>query len=198
MGSTFFTSMTTTTSGSRSSETGGGNFCRNFWTTFLGVSQQNFCISPQNCHLFPKISDDLFVIDLFNVLVWSFSVGGQIRCLHRYGGQNPYFSTNSQRYHYSFCPRGRPNSIANFDGGPWSDLPPPMDPPLTLTTTRTTVTTRLEETYALTTKRTTHTPTRTTVTTARGKICANYYESYSQCNQNYGNHLEKKNMGPSS
>ena len=27
------------------------------------------------------------------------------------------------------CPRGGPNSIANFDGGPWPDLPP-LDPPL--------------------------------------------------------------------
>src|SRR6218665_62203 len=45
------------------------------------------------------------------------------------GGQNPYFSTYSQCYHYSFCPRGGPNSTANFDGGPWPDLPP-LDPPL--------------------------------------------------------------------
>src|SRR6218665_1828927 len=40
------------------------------------------------------------------------------------GGQNPYILTNSQCYHYSFCPGGGPNSIANFDGGPCPDLPP--------------------------------------------------------------------------
>src|SRR6218665_3274594 len=41
------------------------------------------------------------------------------------GGQNPYFSTKSQYFHCSFCPGGGPNPIANFDGGPWPDLPPP-------------------------------------------------------------------------
>src|SRR6218665_418255 len=64
----------------------------------------------------------------FNILV--FGRGGQIRSPHRLGGgQNPKIYTNSQFYHYCFCPRGGPNSIANFDGGPWPDLPP-LDPPL--------------------------------------------------------------------
>ena|SRR6218665_1232654 len=42
---------------------------------------------------------------------------------------NSYFSTNSQCYHYSFCPRGGPNSITNFDGG--RGRISPLDPPLT-------------------------------------------------------------------
>src|SRR6218665_4157060 len=44
---------------------------------FLGVSRKNFIIFPQNFHLSPKISDDLFlVIDLlFNVFNVVFSVG---------------------------------------------------------------------------------------------------------------------------
>jgi len=66
----------------------------------------------------------------FNVLF--FSVGGA----NPYptsiqGGQNPYISTNSQYYHHSFCPKGGPNSIDNFNGGPWPNLPP-LDPPLAL------------------------------------------------------------------
>src|SRR6218665_3243404 len=57
---------------------------------FLGVSRKNFSIFPKNFHLSPKISDDLFlVIDLlFNVFNVVFSVGGQIRSRHRYGGTN--------------------------------------------------------------------------------------------------------------
>ena len=81
-------------------------------------------------HLSPNISDDIFflslVIDLSDVLMCRiFCRGGQIRSRHRYGGsQNPYLSTYSQFYHCSLCPRGGPNSIANFDGGQWPDLPP--------------------------------------------------------------------------
>src|SRR6218665_3386538 len=59
-----------------------------------------------------------------------FSIGGgQICSRHRYGGQNPYFSTKSQYYHCSFCPRGGPNSIANFDAGAMAGFAP-LDPPL--------------------------------------------------------------------
>jgi len=76
----------------------------------LGVPDKISAFPPQNCHqISPKISDDLFlflVIDHFNVLMWYFSVGGQIRSRQRYGGGNPYFYANSQCYHYSFCPRG--------------------------------------------------------------------------------------------
>src|SRR6218665_3601342 len=41
------------------------------------------------------------------------------------GGQNPYISTNSQCYHYSSCPQGGSNSIANFDGGDHGRIWPP-------------------------------------------------------------------------
>src|SRR6218665_2966897 len=37
---------------------------------FLGLSRQNFSISPKNCHLSPKIS-----YDFFHVLLWYFFVG---------------------------------------------------------------------------------------------------------------------------
>src|SRR6218665_1613888 len=62
-----------------------------------------------------------------------FHRGGQICSRHRYGpgGQNPYFSTKSQYYHCSFCPRGGPNSIANFDGEAMAGFAP-LDPPLGL------------------------------------------------------------------
>ena len=60
-----------------------------------------------------------------------FSVGGpnpqptSIR-----GGQNPYISTNSQCYHYSFCPRVFLSLQCQLRWGvAWPDLPP-LDPPL--------------------------------------------------------------------
>src|SRR6218665_879496 len=75
------------TSGSRTSETGGGgpNMCRNFLTTFF---RQNFCILAKKFHLSPKISDDLFISHQpFSCFMWYFPVeGGQIRSQHRYGG----------------------------------------------------------------------------------------------------------------
>jgi len=45
----------------------GAKFLPKFFNdVFLGVSRKNFNIFPKNCHLSPKISDDLFlVIDLF-------------------------------------------------------------------------------------------------------------------------------------
>src|SRR6218665_1380084 len=41
------------------------------------------------------------------------------------GGQNPYFSTNLQYYHYSFCPRGGQSPLPTSMGGslaPWIRL----------------------------------------------------------------------------
>ena len=121
------------TSGSRTSETGGGQiFAKIFEPPFFRRFPKKFQHFPQKCHPSPKISDDFFflIIDLFHVLMCYFSVGGaeSVADIDR-GGQNPYISTNSQCYHYSFCSRGGANSIANFDGGPWPDLPP-LDPPL--------------------------------------------------------------------
>ena len=42
-----------------------------------------------------------------------------------WGGQNLKIYTNSQIYHYCFCPRGGPNSIANFDVGGHGRICPP-------------------------------------------------------------------------
>src|SRR6218665_1812835 len=58
--------------------------------------------------------------------MWYFFRRGGICSRHRIdtGGQTPYISTNSQRYHYSFCPRGGQNYIANFDGGHGRICPP--------------------------------------------------------------------------
>jgi len=111
----------------------------------LGISRKHFNISQKNFIHFPKFlmtfATAFLGIDLFHVLMCYFSVGGsQIRSRHRYGGQNPYNSTNSQCYHYSFCPRGEPNSIANFDWGAMAGSSPSLDPPLT-TNTITTITT---------------------------------------------------------
>src|SRR6218665_3989626 len=110
------------TSGSRTSETE-----QNFLTTFFHAFLEKCQHFPKKCHLSPKISDDLFflVIDLFHVLICYFSVRGAKSVADiDTGGQNPYISTNSQCYHYSFCPRGGENSVANFDGGHGRICPP--------------------------------------------------------------------------
>src|SRR6218665_3929980 len=54
-----------------------------------------------------------------------FHRGGQIRSRHRYGGAK--ILTFQQNHNTSIAlsvPEWGPNSIANFDGGPWPDLPP--------------------------------------------------------------------------
>src|SRR6218665_546121 len=62
-----------------------------------------------------------------------FFVGGQIRSRYRYGGgQNPYFYTNSQCYHYSFCPRGAKLHCHLRWGGHGRICP--LDPSLTAST----------------------------------------------------------------
>src|SRR6218665_2901846 len=113
------------TSGSRPSETGGQMFDEIFERPFLGISRKNFCI-PQKFHIYlPNFLLPFFSHRPFSCFIWYFSIGGQICSRHRYrGGKSPYFSTKSQYYHCSFCPGGGSNSIANFDGGPWQDLPP--------------------------------------------------------------------------
>ena len=59
----------------------------------LGVSLENFCISPQKCHMSPKVSDDLFlVVDIFMFYVIFFCGGGQIRSQHRYGAKSLLFN----------------------------------------------------------------------------------------------------------
>src|SRR6218665_911413 len=115
------------TSGSRTSETGGQNFCRNFLTTIFRRFPTKFQHFPKKCHLSPKISDDHFFrhrpFPCFNVV---FSVGGakSVADIDSGGGQNPYISTNSRCYHYSLCPRRGPNSVANFDGGAMAEFAP--------------------------------------------------------------------------
>jgi len=57
-------------------------------------------------------------------------LGGQIRSRHRKGGPKSLHFANFTILSLLFLPPRRgPNSIANFDGGPWPDLPP-LDPPL--------------------------------------------------------------------
>ena len=105
----------------------GANFSRNFSTTFLGVSRTNFGISRKNFIHLPKflMTFHFLVIVLLMFSCMAFFVGGAKSVADiDTGGQKPYFSTYSQSYHYSFYPQGRPNSIANFDGGPWPELPP--------------------------------------------------------------------------
>src|SRR6218665_2871546 len=65
------------------------------------------------------------LVDLFNVVFFSFWGAKSVADIDTGGAkiQNPYISTDSQCYHYSFCLRGGPNSIDNFDGGgAWPDL----------------------------------------------------------------------------
>src|SRR6218665_3144579 len=67
-----------------------------------------------------------FVINLFRVLVWYFSIGGQIRSRHRYGGAKILtFQQNHNTTIALSVPKAGPNSIANFDGRQWPDLLPP-------------------------------------------------------------------------
>src|SRR6218665_1070887 len=57
--------------------------------------------------------------------MWHFSIGGAKSVLDMGTGGQKSFSTYSQCYHYSFCPRGGANSIANFDGGGHDRICPP-------------------------------------------------------------------------
>jgi len=58
--------------------------------------------------------------------MWNFSVGGggQIRNQQRYGGPKSLLLGKFTMLLF-LPPKGGPNSIANFYGGPWPDLPPP-------------------------------------------------------------------------
>src|SRR6218665_1304644 len=118
------------TSGSRTSETGEPNFVRNFSRLFFRRLPKKIQHFRKKFHLSPKISDDLFfnhrLFSCFNMLLFR---RGAKSLTHMdtsiRGGQNPKMYINSQFYHYCSCPRGGPNSIANFDGGgAWPDLPP--------------------------------------------------------------------------
>ena len=57
---------------------GGQMLTEIFERPFLGVPQKTSAFPPKvNSHLSPTISDDFFLlIDLYNVLMWYFSVGG--------------------------------------------------------------------------------------------------------------------------
>src|SRR6218665_1806127 len=59
--------------------------------------------------------------------MWYFSVGGakSIASIDKGGGQNPYFSTNSQCYHYAFCPRGGSKLHWQLRWGAMAGLAPP-------------------------------------------------------------------------
>ena len=115
----------------QNSRSGGPNFCRNFLTTFFRHFPKKFQHILRKFHLSPKISDDFFlVIDQFRVLICWFSVGGPNSVAHI--NQEGQKSLNSHKFtilSLLFLPPRGPNSIANFEGGPWPDLPP-LDPPL--------------------------------------------------------------------
>ena len=95
-----------------------------FLTTFFRRLPKKFQHFPPKCYL----SDDLLFshrpFSCFNVLFFPWG-GESVADIDTGVGQNPYISTNSQCYHYSFCPNGGPNSIANFDGGAMAGSPPP-------------------------------------------------------------------------
>jgi len=80
-------------------------------------------------HLSPKISDDSFFHRPFSCFIWYFFIGGAKSVADIATGGPKSFSTKSQYYHYSFCPGGGPNSIANFDVGAMAGFAP-LDPPL--------------------------------------------------------------------
>ena len=107
------------TSGSRTSETGGGKLLPKCLNDLFKAFPKKFQHFPKKFNLSPKISDDFLFshrsFSCFNV-VFIRRGSGQIRSRHRYGGPQSLHFDNSQYYHYSFCPRGGPNSIANFDG----------------------------------------------------------------------------------
>jgi len=77
---TFFAwASLSSTSGSRTSETGGPNFCRNFFTTFFPFFRRfpkKFQHFQKKFHLCPKISDDFLfffshrLFSCFNILVF--------------------------------------------------------------------------------------------------------------------------------
>src|SRR6218665_327034 len=108
------------TSGSRTSKTGGQISAKIFQRPFFRSFPKNFSISPKSAIHLPKFLMTFFlVIDLFCVLYMVFFPwGGQI---HSRQNHNTSIALS--------VPKGGPNSIANFDGGPWPDLPP-LDPPL--------------------------------------------------------------------
>ena len=108
------------------------NFC------IIDFSEFSQTIRPNEVKV-PLVMFKFFlVIDLFRVLYMVFfSMGGQIRSRHRYGGggQTPYFSIKSKYFHCSFCPAGGPNSIANFDGWGMAGFAPWIRHCLSKTTT---------------------------------------------------------------
>jgi len=64
------------TSGSRTSETGGAKFVPKFFNDFFRSFPRKFLHFPQKFHLSPKISDDLFLSSTFFVFyIWYFSIG---------------------------------------------------------------------------------------------------------------------------
>ena len=122
----------TITSEYRTSETVGQIFAEIFERPFLGVSRKNFSISPKNVVYLPKFLMTFFShrpFSCFNVLF--FRRGAKSVTDIDTGGQNPYISTNSQCYHYSF--RSAPEGAKlhwQFRWGAMAGFAPPRDPPL--------------------------------------------------------------------
>src|SRR6218665_211079 len=111
------------TSGSTTSEMGGAKFFPKFLNDLcLDVSQKNFSISPKNFICLPK-----FLMTFCHVVSCFFSVGGAKFVADIDTGEGPK-SLHFDKFtmlSLLFLPSRGPNSIANFDGGPCPDLPPP-------------------------------------------------------------------------
>src|SRR6218665_2180548 len=89
-------------------ETGGPKFLPKFVNDLISAFPEKISAFPQKIFIYlPKF------------LMTSFFLTS-IR-----GDQNPYFSTYSQCYHYSFCPQGGAKLHCQLRWGPWPDLPPP-------------------------------------------------------------------------
>src|SRR6218665_3670601 len=110
---------TTHTSGSRTSETGGPIFCRNFFTTFFFRRfPKNVSISRKNFIYLPKfLTTFIFlVINYFRVLIYWFSVGGPNPSPISIRGKSLNLHKFTILPLLFLPPWGEPNSIANFDG----------------------------------------------------------------------------------
>ena len=118
------------TSGSRTSETGGPNLCRNLSTTFFRRFPKKFQHYRKKFHLSLKISDDLFFshrlffVFCFNMLV--FRRGAKSVAHIDQGAKILKFT----QIHISIitvsAPEGGQTPLPTSIGeGPWPDLPPP-------------------------------------------------------------------------
>src|SRR6218665_78685 len=89
---------------------------------------------PKNSIYLPKFSDYFFlVIDLFHVLVWSFSIaGGQVRSRHRYGGPHSLLFNKITILPLLFLSRRGGQTPLPISMGGHGRICPHLDPALSL------------------------------------------------------------------